>query len=146
MIVFSTPEATDNLFQESTNSPFRFLDQLGGRRWGGFCLAHAFTNQDFAEGVVGLANVGTICRAPTNGFTSSGSGLTVFSTNTGITTTVNFGSTNSELQTLLVFAHEVGHNFGMPVSSVLFVSFVVLATKKNQHHVIFVLTFVALLF
>eukprot|EP01147_Barroeca_monosierra_P000097 gene97-3490_t len=114
VIVFSTPEATDNLFQESTNSPFRFLDQLGGRRWGGFCLAHAFTNQDFAEGVVGLANVGTICRAPTNGFTSSGSGLTVFSTNTGITTTVNFGSTNSELQTLLVFAHEVGHNFGMP--------------------------------
>lgn len=102
ILIFETAGATGNPFASSTTSPFVFLDQLSSKRWDSangvqLCLAHAFTNQDFNNGVIGLANVGTICSTSST-FGSVSNGITVFSDNTGITTTVNFGNKNPELQ------------------------------------------------
>eukprot|EP00039_Didymoeca_costata_P030934 m.32244 g.32244 ORF g.32244 m.32244 type:complete len:964 (+) comp8391_c0_seq2:184-3075(+) len=88
----------------STTDASRFLDEFSGESGSPplghdeFCLAHAFTRQDFDEGTLGLAWLGTICQNDKN---------------TGISTIVNFGSTVPYTQFMLVFAHEVGHNFGM---------------------------------
>ena len=63
------------------------------------CLTHAFTHQDFSGGVLGLAWKGTVCRATMA---------------TGITTTINYGDEPVYTQNMLVVAHEMGHNVGMP--------------------------------
>lgn len=94
--IYESSAALGNPFNPSTSSAYVFLDQLSTGKYDGYCLAHAFTNQDFANGVIGLANVGTICASSGSG--TSSNGMTVYSTNTGITTTVNYGSTNPELQ------------------------------------------------
>eukprot|EP00049_Salpingoeca_infusionum_P002017 m.52975 g.52975 ORF g.52975 m.52975 type:complete len:961 (-) comp11345_c0_seq2:160-3042(-) len=112
--IYEDGSSNANPFKTSTNDYSVFLDQVGSISWDSVCLAHGFTHQDFADGVLGLANVGTICSPPSaTGSVSSNSGIRVFSTNTGMTTTVNFGTVSPELQSMLVFTHEVGHNFGM---------------------------------
>jgi hypothetical protein len=87
------------------------------RDWSRVCLAHAFTNQDY-DGTLGLAwtaypdsanHNGGICQSQYR----DGKGKDV-SLNTGFSTSLNFGSQQPELQTTLVFVHEVGHNFGSP--------------------------------
>eukprot|EP00038_Savillea_parva_P006160 m.162062 g.162062 ORF g.162062 m.162062 type:complete len:1018 (+) comp12140_c0_seq1:496-3549(+) len=109
MTIFTTAGASStgesNPHAVDTTASSTFLDQLSSQNQGQYCLAHSFTHQDFDGGVLGLAFVGTIC----DGFQSSSTP----SVNTGITTTLNQGSTSASLQTNIVFAHEVGHNFGM---------------------------------
>lgn len=103
MTIFTTDgdssQGESNPHTFGTSSSSAFLDQLSSESHGQYCLAHSFTYQDFDNGVLGLAFVGTIC----NGFQSS----TAPSVNTGITTALNGGSTSSTLQTNIVFAHEV---------------------------------------
>lgn len=101
--VYTSAATVGNPFVTSTSDATVFLNQLSGISWTGFCLAHAFTHQEFTGGVLGLAWVGTICLE------WSGSS----SQNTGISTSLNFGSAVPDLQARLVMAHEVGHNFGM---------------------------------
>ncbi|EDQ92901.1 uncharacterized protein MONBRDRAFT_22131 [Monosiga brevicollis MX1] len=73
------------------------------------CLAHLFTHQDFAAGVLGLAYTGSPTRA-TAGVcaveTSSGT------LNTALTTDLNSGTTQPDGLVSLVTTHETGHNFG----------------------------------
>eukprot|EP00041_Stephanoeca_diplocostata_P033403 m.1103246 g.1103246 ORF g.1103246 m.1103246 type:complete len:299 (-) comp24330_c0_seq9:222-1118(-) len=95
---FSNPHAV------ATSNSQTFLEQLAVVGHSAYCLAHTLTYQDFSGGVLGLAYVGTICAVP------GGSGA---SNNCGITTALNQGAQSSSLQTNIVFAHEVGHNFGM---------------------------------
>ena len=76
------------------------------------CLGHALTNQEFTGGILGLANVGTICSPPSTVGTNI-NGITVYSRNTAISTVNLFGGPAPLLQSMLVFTHETGHNFGM---------------------------------
>ncbi|XP_067840352.1 disintegrin and metalloproteinase domain-containing protein 17 isoform X2 [Heptranchias perlo] len=90
------------------------------------CLAHLFTYQDFEQGTLGLAYVGSpkphalggICPTPV-------SSRNVFSPaydhpitrkliylNTGLTSTKNYGKTILTKEADLVTTHELGHNFG----------------------------------
>ncbi|XP_072042167.1 ADAM 17-like protease isoform X1 [Amphiura filiformis] len=79
-----------------------------------YCLAHLFTYQDFSNGVLGLAYIGTPRSNAVGGICTS----TYYSSegklylNTGLTTTVNWGRRVLTQEADLVTAHELGHNFG----------------------------------
>lgn len=119
-----TTDATNNLFTDAEESEITakgYLERFSvtntdqDRDWATFCLAHAFTYIDFS-GTLGLAwtafpdsenHNGGICqgqyRDPSNDDVSL---------NTAWTSSLNFGSTQPELQSALVLTHELGHNFG----------------------------------
>eukprot|EP00040_Diaphanoeca_grandis_P001861 m.19821 g.19821 ORF g.19821 m.19821 type:complete len:990 (+) comp12631_c0_seq1:399-3368(+) len=104
------PSETDSVNPfVTTNTAATFLSDLGKIDSGPWCLAHGFTHQDFTGGILGLAYVGVICAKSNSACTGSNQ----CSNNVGITTSLNYGVTSSNIQTTLVFAHEVGHNFGM---------------------------------
>lgn len=105
-----TGETASDLLEE-------FSKQQGDRDFSTYCLAHLFTYQDY-QGILGLAwtayvdsknHNGGICQGTYN----KASGQAV-SLNTAFTSTLNFGSKQPELQTMIVFVHELGHNFGSP--------------------------------
>eukprot|EP00040_Diaphanoeca_grandis_P025780 m.143289 g.143289 ORF g.143289 m.143289 type:complete len:1020 (+) comp30309_c0_seq1:159-3218(+) len=80
------------------------------RGWDNYCLVHAFTQRDFCGGILGLAwvaragaNSAGICAKRTN----EGKSL-----NTGISTSINFGTQVSKQVQTITLAHEFGHNFG----------------------------------
>lgn len=94
-----------------------FSKKEADRDFSNYCLAHLFTYQDY-KGILGLAwtayvdsqnHNGGICQGTYN----KASGQAV-SLNTAFTSTLNFGSKQPELQTQIVFVHELGHNFGSP--------------------------------
>ncbi|KAK6488482.1 disintegrin and metalloproteinase domain-containing protein 17 isoform X1 [Huso huso] len=80
------------------------------------CLAHLFTYQDFDQGTLGLAYVGSpkthalggICPKAYN---LKASGKSIY-LNTGLTSTKNYGKTILTKEADLVTTHELGHNFG----------------------------------
>lgn len=74
-----------------------FSNLLGKQPSADFCLAHVFTYRDFPEGVQGLAWRGTICQHKLN---------------TGFTTLLNHKVEASDANSVMTFAHEVGHNLG----------------------------------
>ncbi|XP_072176191.1 ADAM 17-like protease [Diadema setosum] len=79
-----------------------------------YCLAHLFTYQDFSNGVLGLAYIGTPRNNAVGGICTS----VYYSSNgkqylnTGLTTTINWGRRVLTEEADLVTAHELGHNFG----------------------------------
>ena len=91
-----------------------------------FCLAYVFTYRDFVGGTLGLAWVasasgasGGICetfksyRENVNGEHKTAKR----SLNTGIITFVNYNSRVPPKVSQLTLAHEIGHNFGSPVTN-----------------------------
>lgn len=95
----------------------KFSTNEADRDWREVCLAQAYTHTDFA-GTLGLAwtaypkssnQNGGICQSAYKNTVGR-----MVSLNTGFHTSLNFGSKQPELQTALVLAHEVGHNFGAP--------------------------------
>ncbi|KAK6490085.1 disintegrin and metalloproteinase domain-containing protein 17a [Huso huso] len=80
------------------------------------CLAHLFTYQDFDQGTLGLAYVGSpkthalggICP---NAYNFKALGKSIY-LNTGLTSTKNYGKTILTKEADLVTTHELGHNFG----------------------------------
>nr|XP_032825817.1 disintegrin and metalloproteinase domain-containing protein 17 [Petromyzon marinus] len=80
------------------------------------CLAHLFTYQDFSQGTLGLAYVGSpkpnavggIC---TPSYFNEQAKKYIF-LNTGLTSTMNYGKTILTKEADLVTTHEFGHNFG----------------------------------
>jgi len=109
LLVYQTAGASGNPYVTAQTSSSEFLKQLKGNVMASasVCLKHAFTAQTFDSGVLGLAYVGT---------TNAGSaGICNVGTNTlniGISTRRSFGSVTPYATLMLVFAHEVGHNFG----------------------------------
>ncbi len=90
-----------------------------------FCLAYVFTYRDFTGGTLGLAWVasasgasGGICETYKR-YTENVNGVhhtAKRSLNTGIITFVNYNSRVPPKVSQLTLAHEIGHNFGSPVS------------------------------
>lgn len=100
-----------------------YLERHSQTNYDEFCLAYRFTARDFADGVLGLAYIGTASPGSVGGvcerFTTV-NGLQK-SLNTGIVTIVNYGREVPQLIVQLTLAHEIGHNFGSQVNMHQFV-------------------------
>jgi len=108
----------DGYIASQTASTKAYLEQFSRFDWSPYCLAHVYTYIDF-KGTLGLAwtaypdsenHNGGICQARYN---DGGIGGMV-SLNTAWHSSFNFGAKQTESQSALVLAHELGHNFGSP--------------------------------
>ncbi|EGD80926.1 hypothetical protein PTSG_01510 [Salpingoeca rosetta] len=81
--------------------------------WDDYCIVHCLTDQEFNDGLLGLAWVGSADNTP-GGICQQGAKLSgeFLYTNTGFSTQTNFGARVPDLTAYLVMAHEMGHNFG----------------------------------
>ncbi len=86
-----------------------------------FCLALLFTYRDFSDGVLGLAWVAQATGGNSGGICEERVTLNVGPRylNTAIVTMLNFGRRQPRSVTVITTAHEIGHNFGSPVSLTL---------------------------
>eukprot|EP01147_Barroeca_monosierra_P006720 gene6722-354_t len=109
------PYNTNQNFNEDGEKFLRHLstNPSGEVDWDEHCLVHVLTNQEFSGGLLGLAWVGSPDSTPgglcENRRKISGKNM---NTNSGFSTQTNFGRRVPSLTAYLVFAHELGHNFG----------------------------------
>ena len=95
----------------------KFLEIFSEENYNDFCLAYMFTYRDFEGGTLGLAwtgdlkNAGGVCEK--NGYYRGSKK----SLNTGIITLLNYGKHVPPAVSHVTMAHEMGHNFGSPVSN-----------------------------
>lgn len=113
-----SPMSDDNYNIERSSKPWgvqELLEVYSKEDHSAYCLAHLFTYQDFSNGVLGLAYIGTPRSNAVGGICTSvyyaGNGKRQY-LNTGLTTTVNWGRRVLTEEADLVTAHELGHNFG----------------------------------
>ncbi|XP_033640330.1 ADAM 17-like protease [Asterias rubens] len=118
IIVHDSPNPEPGHYNSNTNPDNawdvqKLLEAYSREDHGAYCLAHLFTYQDFDNGVLGLAYIGTPRSNAVGGICT-----TIYHTggkqylNTGLTTTVNWGRNVLTEEADLVTAHELGHNFG----------------------------------
>lgn len=95
-----------------------FLDLWSQINHEDFCLSLLFTYRDFADGVLGLAWVAQPPGRNRGGICENRVELTVGPRylNTAIVTMLNFGARQPRSVIVVTTAHEIGHNFGSPVS------------------------------
>ena len=98
-----------------------FLDQWSRNNHERFCLALLFTYRDFAGGVLGLAWVAAPPGGNRGGICENRVTLNVGPRylNTAIVSLLNYGRRQARSVTVITTAHELGHNFGSPVSGSL---------------------------
>jgi len=90
------------------------LRQFSYQNWQGSCLAHLFTYQDFARGVIGLAYVASPSLSMVGGICTSRYQDKVGwrYLNSGLSSSLNWNRRLLTIEADLVTAHEFGHNFG----------------------------------
>lgn len=95
-----------------------FLDLWSQEDHTQFCLALLLTNRDFDDGVLGLAWVAQPPGGNRGGVCEGRVRLSVGerSLNTAIVTFTNYGNRQPRAVSVITIAHELGHNFGSPVS------------------------------
>lgn len=95
-----------------------FLDLWSQDDHTDFCLALLLTNRDFDDGVLGLAWVAQPPGGNRGGVCEDTVRLSVGerNLNTAIVTFTNYGSRQPRPVSVVTIAHELGHNFGSPVS------------------------------
>jgi disintegrin and metalloproteinase domain-containing protein 10 len=105
-------------FADQSISVNDFLDRWSQDDHTEFCLALLFTNRDFDDGVLGLAWVAQPPGGNRGGICEDRVRLSVGerSLNTAIVTFTNFGNVQPRAVSVVTIAHELGHNFGSPVS------------------------------
>ena len=125
---FITPsiEVFDILTQNDPNYRFGaasisvndFLDLWSQEDHTAFCLALLFTNRNFTDGVLGLAWVAQPPGRNRGGVCEGRVQLNVGerSLNTAIVSFTNFEREQPRPVSVVTTAHELGHNFGSPVS------------------------------
>lgn len=113
-----TLDSPNYRFADTSISVNEFLDRWSQDDHTMFCLALLLTNRDFADGVLGLAWVAQPPGGNRGGICEDRVRLSVGerSLNTGIVSYTNFGNVQPRAVTVVTIAHELGHNFGSPVS------------------------------
>ncbi|KAL9961542.1 hypothetical protein ACROYT_G030500 [Oculina patagonica] len=117
-VVVHVEPSPGNHYNMKTDKPWSIKTLLNtfsqDKQWKEFCLAHLFTYQDFADGVIGLAYVGNPNTNAVGGICTK----TYFANqktlylNTGLSSSVNWGRKLLTEEADIVTAHEIGHNFG----------------------------------
>ncbi|XP_072144444.1 disintegrin and metalloproteinase domain-containing protein 10-like [Dermacentor andersoni] len=123
----SCSDKENQFCQEHMDAALFLLTTARSANFDDYCLAYTWTYRDFADGVLGLAYVGNsttstlgVCDKSQLVQTDQHShklGLTRLSLNTGIITFLNYGDHVSQASSEITFCHEIGHNFGSPVSA-----------------------------
>ena len=105
-------------FADTSISVNEYLDRWSEDDHTAFCLALLLTNRDFDDGVLGLAWVAQPPGGNRGGVCEDRVRLSVGerSLNTGIVTYTNYGNLQPRPVSVVTIAHELGHNFGSPVS------------------------------
>ena len=96
-----------------------FLDLWSQENHNEFCLSLLLTYRDFANGVLGLAWVAQPPGGNRGGVCEQRVRLSVGdrNLNTAIVTFLNYGREQPRSVSVVTIAHELGHNFGSPVSA-----------------------------
>jgi len=116
LLIQTTPQAG---FERPNLGVESFLELHSRENYDEFCLAYRFTARDFADGVLGLAYIGTSAAGSVGGICERHTRVNGLdkSLNTGIVTIVNYRREVPQLVVVLTFAHEIGHNFGSQVNT-----------------------------
>lgn len=110
--------SNENHYNKRQDKPWPIKELLKtfslNKSWRQYCLAHLFTYQDFADGVIGLAYVGNRKRNAVGGICTEDyfTNNTWLYLNTGLSSTINWGRKLLTEEADIVTAHEIGHNFG----------------------------------
>lgn len=84
-------------YENCTENREKFLEIFDQYDFSEFCLGYMFTFRDFDAGTAGLASVGTACKKDKN---------------SGFITFLNYNQSRDINDTVVTFAHELGHSLG----------------------------------
>ncbi|XP_071164094.1 disintegrin and metalloproteinase domain-containing protein 10-like [Mytilus edulis] len=115
--IFTSKYSTDYKLGDESLDVYDYLDTFSQYNFDDFCLAVAFTHRDFERGILGLAWVAS------SSFYGAAGGICqkrirysednkLYSLNTALVTTLNYGERILGYDCSLVLTHELGHNFG----------------------------------